>query len=173
MLNDTHTARDDGAETLDPAVLAHHLNRHRGAIARILDDNDDHGTGTVTDLNCGALTLANRFEQHQDMIPRFLNDLAAPFSNNAGEREIRGSKIHQRVSGCRRTLTGLADFAIIWSYPATAAKHGIDQLDALTQLFTTGPWLPPAPVAAIVKSSSHRCHPIIPPGRVRLQVLQK
>jgi len=30
------------------------------------------------------------------------------------------------------------------TYLSTAAKWGIDTLDALRQLFTTGPWLPPA-----------------------------
>jgi len=39
---------------------------------------------------------------------------------------------------------GLADFAVVQSYLSTAAKWGIDQLDALTQLFTDGPWLPNA-----------------------------
>jgi hypothetical protein len=46
--------------------------------------------------------------------------------------------------GCWRTLEGLADFAIVQSYMSTAAKWGIDALDALTQLFTDGPWLPAA-----------------------------
>jgi hypothetical protein len=42
------------------------------------------------------------------------------------------------------TLDGLAGFAIVQSYLSTAAKWGIDYLDALTQLFTAGPWLPAA-----------------------------
>jgi len=46
--------------------------------------------------------------------------------------------------GARRTLDGLAQFAIVQSSLSTAAKWGIDKLDALRQLFTTGPWLPPA-----------------------------
>jgi transposase len=41
-------------------------------------------------------------------------------------------------------LQGLADFAIVQSYLSTAAKWGIDALDALAQLFTAGPWLPAA-----------------------------
>jgi transposase len=32
----------------------------------------------------------------------------------------------------------------VQSYLDTAHKWGIDKLDALRQLFTTGPWLPPA-----------------------------
>ena len=39
---------------------------------------------------------------------------------------------------------GLADFAIVQSYLSTAGKWRIDALDALTRLFTDGPWLPPA-----------------------------
>jgi len=31
----------------------------------------------------------------------------------------------------------------VQSYLDTATKWGIDKLDALRQLFTTGPWLPP------------------------------
>ena len=46
--------------------------------------------------------------------------------------------------GCWRTLDGLADFAIVQSYLSTAAKWGLSKLGALRQLFTTGPWLPPA-----------------------------
>ena len=54
-------------------------------------------------------------------------------------------KVQQRSSGGTwRTLLGLADFAIVASYLSTTAKWGIDALDALTMLFTSGPWLPPA-----------------------------
>jgi transposase len=54
-------------------------------------------------------------------------------------------KVQQRASGgCWRTLQGLADFAIVWSYLSTAAKWGLGKLEALGQLFATGPWLLPA-----------------------------
>jgi transposase len=32
----------------------------------------------------------------------------------------------------------------VQSYLSTATKWGLDTLDAMTQLFTTGAWLPPA-----------------------------
>ena len=79
------------------------------------------------------------------MILRFTTDLAAGFTSNQAERDIRPVKVQQRTSGgCWRTLQGLADFAIVQSYLSTATKWGIAKLDALRQLFTTGPWLPPA-----------------------------
>jgi transposase len=58
---------------------------------------------------------------------------------------VRPVKVQQRTSGgAWRTLAGLTDFAIVQSYLDTATKWGLDKLDALRQLFTTGAWLPPA-----------------------------
>lgn len=39
---------------------------------------------------------------------------------------------------------GLADFAVVQSYLSTATKWRVDTFDALTRLFTTSAWLPPA-----------------------------
>jgi hypothetical protein len=41
-------------------------------------------------------------------------------------------------------LGGLTDLAVVHSYLSTADKWGLDKLEAPRQLFTTGPWLPPA-----------------------------
>ena len=41
-------------------------------------------------------------------------------------------------------LAGLTEFATVHSSLSTATKWGKDKLDALTELFATGPWLPPA-----------------------------
>jgi hypothetical protein len=51
--------------------------------------------------------------------------------------------LQRASSGTWRTLLGLADFASVQSCLSTT-KLGIDALDALTMLFTDGPWLPPA-----------------------------
>jgi hypothetical protein len=51
-------------------------------------------------------------------------------------------KIRQKVSGCLRTLSGAAQLVTIRSYLATAAKHGIALLHALTQPTKGQPWLP-------------------------------
>jgi transposase len=80
-----------------------------------------------------------------------MTDLTLNFTNNQAERDARPVKVQQRSSGgCWRTLQGLADFAVVHSYLSTAGKWGIDKLQALQQLFTTGPWLPPTatPTAA-------------------------
>jgi hypothetical protein len=63
---------------------------------------------------------------------------------------VRSAPLWSAEAGGNRTRRRLAEFAIVQSYLSTAAKWGIDALDALRQLFTTGPWLPPAltPAAA-------------------------
>lgn len=145
VLTDAHhaatAARATDADALDPDVLAGIRNHYLGAIALGRDENRNHGT----ELAAAANTLIGRFRRYEDMILRFATDLTVPYTNNEAERTLRPVKIQQRSSGgAWRTVQGLTDFAIVTSYLDTAQKWGIDKLDALQQLFTTGAWLPPA-----------------------------
>jgi transposase len=88
-------------------------------------------------------SLARRLRDRQADYLRFLDEgFAIPWDNNAAEREIRMIKIRQKVSGSMRTLAGARDFTAIRSYLATAVKHGIRFIDALTMLAERRPWLP-------------------------------
>ncbi len=134
-------ARAAGRASLGEDQLARIRSWYRGAVAKGLADNQ----GKRTQIAKDGLTLARRFRDHEDMILRFATDLAVGFTSNQAERDVRPVKVQQRTSGGTwRTLLGLADFAIVQSYLSTTAKWGIDTLDALTRLFETGPWLPPA-----------------------------
>jgi transposase len=134
-------ARERGAHRLADDELRCIRNHYLGALAR----GDTDNAGQISPLADRARTLINRFHRFEDMILRFTTDLSVPFTNNEAERAIRPVKIQQRTSGgCWRTLQGLTDFAVVRSYLDTATKWGLDQLDVLHQLFTTGPWLPPA-----------------------------
>jgi transposase len=136
-----HAAQEHGADALDPVTLARIRNHYLGALARGRDDNQ----GKQTALSTDARALIRRFHRFEDMILRFATDLTVPFTNNEAERAVRPVKVQQRTSGgAWRTLAGLIDFAIVQSYLDTATKWGIDKLEALRHLFTTGAWLPPA-----------------------------
>jgi transposase len=136
-----HQARERGADRLEEVTLTQIRNHYLGALARGDTDNQaEH-----TKLAAKARTLIARFRRFEDMILRFATDLSVPFTNNEAERSCRPVKVQQRTSGgAWRTLQGLTDFAIVQSYLDTATKWGLDKLDALHQLFTTGAWLPPA-----------------------------
>ena len=134
-------ARADGQASLTDSQLDQIRSWYRGAVAKGISDNQHRRSQIAKD----GLRLARRFRGHQDMILRFATDLTVGFTSNEAERGVRPVKVQQRTSGgCWRTLQGLADYAIVQSYLSTATKWGIDALDALTQLFTTGPWLPAA-----------------------------
>jgi transposase len=138
--NAATAARAAGQTRLSGEQLAQISAWYRGAVAKGITDNQGKRSKTARD----GLRLARRFRDHQDMILRFATDLAVGFTSNQAERDVRPVKVQQRSSGgCWRTLDGLADFAIVQSYLSTAAKWGLSKLDALRQLFTTGPWLPP------------------------------
>lgn len=134
-----HEARAADRDRLSDAELAIVRNRYAGAIAMGWDQNR---TGRDP-LHDAARTLLRRFQRHQDMILRFTVNLNVPFTNNTAELPARAAKVQQRTSGGSwRTLQGLIDFAAVQSYLSTAAKWGIDTLDAMTRLFTARPWLP-------------------------------
>jgi transposase len=135
-------ARQDRREELTAAELATIARLYTGALARSRTDNPAADRSVLAGH---ARTLATRFATHRDVILRFTTDLAVPFTNNQAERDVRPVKVQQRTSGgCWRTLQGIADFAVVQSYLSTAGKWGLSRYEALHQLFTTGPWIPPA-----------------------------
>ncbi len=134
-------ARLAGESVLDAAVLDDLVTRYRALATAGLAASLYRRTATAKD----ARRLARRFLRYEDMILRFATrpDLDI-FSNNEAERTIRPAKVQQRSSGGGwRTLTGLAEFALVQSYLSTAAKWGISKLDALRDLFNGHAWLPP------------------------------
>lgn len=133
-------ARQAGKPRLDDADIERIRVFYRSAALQGLLDNQHRRTAAAK----RARTLARRFQDNEEVILRFATDLAVGFSNNQAERDVRPVKVQMRGSGgAWRTLNGLAEFAIVQSYLSTAAKWGIDKLDAFRQLFTDGPWLPP------------------------------
>jgi transposase len=134
----TEQAVAAGRTALTTDEVSHIRACYAGAVAYGREQNPPDREGKLP----RAGTLVERFATHRDMILRFTVDLAVPFTNNQAERDLRPVKLQQKISATWRTLQGLADFATLRSYLSTAAKHGMDALDVLKQLFTTGPWLP-------------------------------
>lgn len=52
------------------------------------------------------------------------------------------SKLRIKISGCMRSMAGAEELCAIRSCLATAARHGISALDALTRAFQGRPWIP-------------------------------
>lgn len=94
-----------------------------------------------------AGNLLLRLDLHADDVLRFATDFAVPFDNNTAERDVRMVKIAQKISGGFRSTEGAQAFLAFRSYLSTAAKQGVNLLDALQQLFDGNPWMPTGPGA--------------------------
>ena len=89
-----------------------------------------------------AHNLLDRLDLHADDVLRFVTDFSIPFDNNLAERDIRMVKIAQKISGGFRSFEGAEAFLAFRSYLSTAAKQGVNRLEALQELFAGDTWMP-------------------------------
>jgi transposase len=83
--------------------------------------------------------LLERLTLFEEDVLRFMVELEVPFSNNQGERDLRMSKVQQKISGCFRSELGARIFARIRSYLSTCQKNGVSSEQALRLLYE-GRW---------------------------------
>ncbi|MEM5611367.1 transposase [Bacillus thuringiensis] len=89
-----------------------------------------------------AQNLWNRFVKYADRILAFLEHLDIPFDNNQAERDIRMTKVKQKVSGTFRSKKGAESFCQIRIFMSTMKKQKQSVLQAIGQVIVTGtvPW---------------------------------
>jgi transposase len=131
-------ARAAGKTAMHPEILAENEDWYRKAAATGIALN----AGRNGKLQQKRNALATRMQAREDDYLRYARDLRIPFTNNAAEQAIRMSKLRIKISGCMRSMAGAEEFCAIRSYLATAARHGIGALDALTSAFQGRPWIP-------------------------------
>jgi transposase len=137
-LNRLTTDARTAEQSADPEQVARHLHMLRSAV--VLGAQATAARGSNLERKYHALFV--RLRDRRDDYLRFVTDPAVPFDNNPAEQTIRMPKLRIKVSGSMRTMIGAEDFAAIRSYIATAARQGIDTLDALIQAATGNPWTP-------------------------------
>jgi len=89
-----------------------------------------------------SFNLASRLKERRALVLSNIFNTDVPFDNNQAERDVRRSKVKQKVSGCFRSVAGAEQYAVVESYLSTARKNGMGQLAALTALFKGQPFIP-------------------------------
>jgi len=89
-----------------------------------------------------ARNLLDRFIGYKKDILRFMYDLNVSFDNNLAERDIRMTKVQQKISGTFRSEQGARNFCRIRGYVSTISKNSISVIDAISAIFDGKSFVP-------------------------------
>jgi len=78
--------------------------------------------------------LLERLKKTKTEVLLFLHDPEAPYTNNLAERDLRPTKVQQKISGCYRSMKGAEDYCAIKGYLSTVAKNGKNIYEACEKL---------------------------------------
>ena len=121
------------------------LRRYRSIVRAGCIDNPEPvpvpgKRGRPKDTKAG--NLVRRLMHYRREVLAFMYDFSVPFSNNLAERDIRMTKVQQKVSGPFRSCHGGPSFCRIRSYLSTARKQGLSPFDALVAAVAGHPFIP-------------------------------
>jgi transposase len=83
-----------------------------------------------------ARNILERLISFEEDVLRFMDNGIVPFTNNQGERDIRMTKVHQKISGCFRSMKGAEIFCRVRGYLSTCRKPGVNSSQAMELLFS-------------------------------------
>ena len=145
LIHFANAARERGEASLPQAARSLGVSGLRAAVALGL-----HHTADLDDTRPGARKtrlLLEAFRQREDDFLRFTTDLRIPPTSNQAERDLRPSKIQEKISGRLTDLARAADRYTIRGVLSTATKHAVNPLTVLRNAFAGTVWLPPAAAA--------------------------
>ena len=86
-----------------------------------------------------AKNLLDRFIRFKEDILRFMYDPDVSFDNNQAERDIRMTKVQQKISGTFRSEQGARNFCRIRGYVSTVNKKSLSVIDPISEIFNGNP----------------------------------
>jgi hypothetical protein len=145
LIHQANLARGAGRDSIDPAVRDRMITRFTDGVKVGLSDTTSHGERPGERK---ARLLLEVLRDRQADVLRFVHDLRVPPTSNQAERDLRPAKIQQKISGRLTSEQRTRDRYRIRGYLSTAAKHGLNMIDALRQAILGRPWTPPDPTPA-------------------------
>jgi transposase len=133
-------AKTAGRKQLAPQTLQRYRNRYDSIVACGNRANPPQTERKMTGSRgrikqTPARNLLDRMQKYSDETLSFMYDFNVPFVNNLSERDLRMSKVKQKVSGCFRSTFGAQAFCRIRGYISTVRKHGFNVFDQIVECF--------------------------------------
>jgi transposase len=142
LIHHANQARGQGHDAIAVDVRDAPLRRFRNGRAVGLSDTTSHGARPGERK---ARLLLEVLRDREGDVLRFAHDLQVPPTSNQAERDLRPSKIQQKISGRLTSIARTEDRYTILGYVSTAAKHGQDKITVLRDALTGRPWMPALP----------------------------
>jgi len=142
LIGEANLAREHGLVAIPGDVRDELLRRLRNGM--MVGLSDTLSAGTRPGERKARLLLEVLRDRPADVL-RFAHDLKVPPTSNQAERDVRPSKIQQKISGRLTSIARTEDRYTILGYVSTAAKHGLDKITALRHALTGRPWMPALP----------------------------
>jgi transposase len=141
MLERRNAAMAAGRSALEPEVITELEQHYERALRAGWRENPGRRRGRPLSK---AGNLLRRLDERRAEVLRFLHDFRVPFTNNEVGRDLRMTKLHEKISGGWRSMEGARAFLALRSYLTTARKQGQGMLEVLVAAFEGRPWLPAA-----------------------------
>jgi transposase len=139
LIHHANLAREHGLPAIDADIRDTLLTRLRNGTLVGLSDTTSHSTRPGQRK---ARLLLEVLRDRPDDVLRFAHDLKVPPTSNQAERDLRPSKIQQKISGRLTSEKRTQDRYTILGYLSTATKHGLDKITVLRDALTGQPWMP-------------------------------
>jgi transposase len=142
LIHEANLAREQGLPAIPADIRDELLRRLRNGMLVGLSDTTSHG---IRPGERKARLLLEVLRDRPDDVLRFTHDLKVPPTSNQAERDLRPSKIQQKISGRLTSVARTEDRYTILGYVSTAAKHGLDEITVLRDALIGRPWMPALP----------------------------
>ena len=109
-------------------------NRYREIVEEGLEihpDSEAVRNGRGKPKKFRGRNLLDRLKEHEDNFLLFLDDFSVSFTNNDAERSLRLFSVKRSIVGGFDTYEGADNFALIWSYIASARKRKYSAYEAI------------------------------------------
>jgi transposase len=142
LIHQANLAREQGLPAIAADIRDELLRRFHNGLLVGLSDTTSHATRPGQ--RKARLLLQVLRDRPEDVL-RFAHDLNVPPTSNQAERDLRPSKIQQKISGRLTSEARTQDRYTILGYLSTATKHGLDKITVLRDALTGHPWMPALP----------------------------